>query len=107
MKPNPTCTAAWCCKQQAAKAGTTIKTNFMIAPEDEAPVEHEFDFGITIEDESAAVDLVDNTAVADGLRRQYEAVAAEVEEDAVVPDANPNAAPEKSIEELMAELNSQ
>lgn len=29
MKPNPTCTAAWCCKQQTLKKGCTVKTDFM------------------------------------------------------------------------------
>lgn len=83
-------------------------------PEDEAPVVHEFDFGITIEDES--VIEVDNTHVAEGLRRQYEA--ATVVEDAPVDaggidfgdgsdsGAAAAAAPEKSVEELMAEMNS-
>jgi len=114
MKPNPTCTAAWCCKQQTLKKGCTVKTDFMKKPEDEAPVVHEFDFGITIEDES--VIEVDNTHVAEGLRRQYEA--ATVVEDAPVDaggidfgdgsdsGAAAAAAPEKSVEELMAEMNS-
>ena len=52
MKPNPTCTAAWCVKQQKLKLGQIVQTNFMKKPEDDEPVVHEFDFGITIEDES-------------------------------------------------------
>jgi len=112
MKPNPTCSASWCCKQQKLKEGQTVKTDFMVKPEDDVPVVHEFDFGITVEDESVVE--ADNTHVAEGLRRQYEAP---VEEVAAADDgidfgdgsdsgAGAAAAPEKSVAELMAEMNS-
>ena len=105
LKPNPTCSNAMCVSQQAAYRQRLIDN-----PEPEAVVEaevavvHEDDFGIIVEDESAPTE--DNTAVADGLRREYEAVDAQPEAsgDGDGGAEEDNAAGGKSLEELMAEM---
>jgi hypothetical protein len=79
---------------------------------------HEDTFGIEVESSSGPSE--DKTHVTDGLRHAYEAPAAEEEEETTAavaasshvvaaavsgPTEQAAAAPEKTIEELMAEMN--
>jgi len=97
MKPNPECSQHWC-----KEWGKTPKERKSKKKDEvEEPVVHEDDFGITIETESTPT--VDNTHVAEGIRTAYEAPAATAE--AAAPDASVEETG-KSIEELMAEMNS-
>eukprot|EP00041_Stephanoeca_diplocostata_P007340 m.102932 g.102932 ORF g.102932 m.102932 type:complete len:401 (+) comp16830_c0_seq2:185-1387(+) len=105
LKPNPSCSQGLCVTRQAeyqAKVAAMPKAEVVEAVAE--AVVHEEDFGITLEDESA-LDDVDTTAVAEGLRRAYDAPAAEpVDASDPTDDAAPAAGDEKSLEELMAEM---
>lgn len=74
MMPNPQCSRAACVQRQ--KDYEAVKPTLVVKKkEDEAPVVHSEDFGIIVEDASAAE--TDTTAVAPGLRREYDAPAAQ------------------------------
>jgi len=103
MKPNPECSLGACCDQQAlAKARALAAPKVEVVEVVEEKVVHEFDFGITLEDESVLTE--DMTAVTEGLRLAYEAPAPATEE--TEPAAEAPAGGEQSIEELMAALAS-
>lgn len=107
LRPNPTCSNHLCVSQQAA-----YQKHLAENPEPEAAAEVEVavvhddnEWGIVLEDESAPTE--DTTAVAEGLRREYDAAeaagtGAAAEEAPADDGADP--AGGKSLEELMAEM---
>lgn len=103
MKPNPACSLAACQSQQkVAQVQLESMPKIEKKEEEEQPVVHEEDFGICVVDESVLEQ--DMTAVADGLRREYEAPAADPE--VVEEPATEDPAAGQSLEDLMAQLKS-
>lgn len=96
MKPNPTCSQRLCVEQQE-KWKDFVPEPTKKEEEEEEPIVHEDTFGICLVDESEA--LKDTTAVAPGLRREYDAPA-----DAPVEDDNLVNTDGKSLSDLMASL---
>lgn len=112
MMPNPTCSQRWCVQRQQEYASRPV-----VASEkktvDEAPIVHSEDFGIVIES-SSGIDTTDTLHVAPGLRREHDGPAthsddiissSSTHQDENVQTSLPSA-PELSLEELQAQLNS-
>lgn len=104
MMPNPSCDRARCVALQAQVAAEPVVAAAVV---EEQPVVHSEDFGIVIEDASAA-DTVDTLAVAPGLRREHDGP--DVSHAAVVASEAAGdvgaAAAGFSLEDLQAQLSS-
>lgn len=105
MRPNPTCSQSLCrAAQKAYQERKASEPVVVVVAKEEAPIVHDEEWGICLVDESAPT--LDNTAVAPGLRYEYETHPTHEGISAVGGDnvAAATATEDQSLEQLMAEL---